>query len=1525
LTASGCSGTVTWSDGSTGNTLTVSQAGSYSATCTQNACTSSPSPITVSSCSTEPSWLAARYTYTSTANGNLLTLQVAGNSAQSKFERVDGINFSTTNPDNISIQSNQYYNPATLTAAPDAYNQQWQFYVNAQIQFPLRLTFKRNSDGALVVYTVNPTLGDTQKPLNPSTCSPPTPPTVVASNDGQLCNNLPVTLTASGCTGNVTWNNGLTGSQITVGAGNGATNISYNRVLFVGNSITLYPATIANFYVDASHPARGMAATQPSYDYVRRMTAHLQGLNSSVDVRTLQTFNVSGALDASTGPYLESKLTATNPNEFYSEIATRFNAVVNYAPDILYFSLGENVDDGAIPAIGQAEFQTRIKAWIDKMVPAGASTKVILRTSVWDKPNYDIAVKAIATERSYPIANFEGMFAGRNTNGYYALGVYSEQGINIHPDDDGMLHMANLLWNVTPKTTSTQTGTGAGTYWAVCSLGSCTSGNSNQVAVTNCSTPAFSWCTEAETSNGNGNRSEQTDSQASAGKFVGGFGGTGEFMEYTIANVPTATSYTLHLWYTSGETPQIGIVLNGNASNPLLVTATTTGRWVGPFVEKTVSIPLNTGVNTLRIQGSGNGNFGLDKLCVDGGTTQSPATPSWLTARYTYVYDASRGKYLLTVQGAYSSTGPHDVQLRFSRADTPSYSSTNPDNIPINFGGTNYYDAGDLNPAQDGYAHQWQVYVDSPSPPLTLRFVRSSDGVVYEYAFTPAGGTEWKPLTGGTGVTGSLQPATKARIYTRSDCCEERYLNCIVQGSNVLNNELNATTWIELGRITQQPARGTWVDIPLATNSFRYVRFVASAVSGGELVELQFYNNNTKLTGTPFGSPSVYDVSNPTAYTYTNAFDDKLDYFWHGSAGGPENYAGLDLAAVPQTPTTPSWLTARYTYVYDASRSKYLLTVQGSYSSAGPHDVQLRFSRGDNSSYTTTNPDNIPIAFGGSNYYDAGNLSPAQDGYAHQWQVYVDSPSPPLTLRFVRSSDSQVYEYSFTPTGGTDWKPLTGGTGTTPQEPSNPPAAQLKGGFAEGSLAELLAFAPFIPDQNQTWLANTEQTINNEFVIAGIHNSVGGSLTKVIDKRRNENMINTYDRGYPNDPGQWDTGRSSDFSQYGTPGKGYTEDGFTTDIGDDTGYNGVAGGSRSLARSPIVQYQRKTVTGYGEVLYVKTRPYQWSLPSTFTNFYRHAYYWLEGRNLRYFYIVENFRNDNQMYYQGRQQEGPFIYLTGTHYHYKVETGTDGNPISIENLNYGNGVASTADYLTTKNYISAHNDAGWGLTLFTPYCSNFCGKQFLSIGGGVGSNESSYINCNLIIDMDSPRTTAYTGYMHVGNLEEFKAWRASQPVELLPFATSFAGGKFNGWSSIDGRMKTENGSVIFYIGDTKPFNPFGDNDSFRGRAKLNSPFGNWKASDLNTIFINATVTGVTQLNIGWIKAGQGEADTPPQNKTIYITPSSLPQTIRIDMGGTNGWDGTISRISIGTTQEIRGSLNGTEVFKPHWINTIDQQP
>ncbi|MCY7356109.1 MAG: T9SS type A sorting domain-containing protein [Rudanella sp.] len=105
------------------------------------------------------------------------------------------------------------------------------------------------------------------------------------------------------------------------------------------------------------------------------------------------------------------------------------------------------------------------------------------------------------------------------------------------------------------------------------------------------------------------------------GATVGGFGNSSEFMEYTF-NVATGGNTNFSIRYASGDaTAGIDLLVNGT---PYAMRPAGTGSWT-PNADASTTINLNAGNNTIRIQGSGNGNFAYDRLCIGIGGTPPPA------------------------------------------------------------------------------------------------------------------------------------------------------------------------------------------------------------------------------------------------------------------------------------------------------------------------------------------------------------------------------------------------------------------------------------------------------------------------------------------------------------------------------------------------------------------------------------------------------------------------------------------------------------------------------------------------------------------------------------------------------------------------------------------------------------------------------------------------------------------------------------------------------------------------------------
>ncbi|ADB38155.1 SGNH/GDSL hydrolase family protein [Spirosoma linguale] len=135
---------------------------------------------------------------------------------------------------------------------------------------------------------------------------------------------------------------------------------------------------------------------------------------------------------------------------------------------------------------------------------------------------------------------------------------------------------------------------------------------------------------------------------------------------------------------------------------------------------------------------------------------------------------------------------------------------------------------------------------------------------------------------------------TKVRLYPRTDCCIDRIVGSVIQGSNDITNP---SSWTTLTTINETPIVG-WNDYSVrTTTSWRYLRFLAGPNCYGDLKELEFYNGSVKLVGSKFGSTTAFN-NDQTNYSFNVAFDGQVGAtFWQGTGPGLQNFAGLDLGS----------------------------------------------------------------------------------------------------------------------------------------------------------------------------------------------------------------------------------------------------------------------------------------------------------------------------------------------------------------------------------------------------------------------------------------------------------------------------------------------------------------------------------------------------------------------------------------------------------------------------------------------------
>ena len=242
LTATGCSGTVTWSNGSTQNPIQVG-AGTYTATCT-NSCgiSSASNSIQISSglapmapqitaditsiCGTQKAIL--------TANGCSGTVTWSNGSTQNPIQVGAGVYTATcTNSCGTSGSSNQIQissgfapmapqivaditsicgtQKATLTAIGCSGTVTWS---NGSTQNPIQVgagTYTATCSNSCGISSAS-------NSIQISSGTAPMAPQIVADITS-ICGTQMATLTATGCSGTVTWSNGSTQNPIQVGAG----------------------------------------------------------------------------------------------------------------------------------------------------------------------------------------------------------------------------------------------------------------------------------------------------------------------------------------------------------------------------------------------------------------------------------------------------------------------------------------------------------------------------------------------------------------------------------------------------------------------------------------------------------------------------------------------------------------------------------------------------------------------------------------------------------------------------------------------------------------------------------------------------------------------------------------------------------------------------------------------------------------------------------------------------------------------------------------------------------------------------------------------------------------------------------------------------------------------------------------------------------------------------------------------------------------------------------------------------------
>ena len=123
--------------------------------------------------------------------------------------------------------------------------------------------------------------------------------------------------------------------------------------------------------------------------------------------------------------------------EYWCDIhLVAFREFVSFKPDIVIVNINENVDVDRNTIYPYGEYYN---ALLDYLNPVG-KTKMILCTGFWKRGVLDEAVREIAAEREYPLAELNQLDTGEMK----AIGQFSKA-VNNHPGDKGMRAIADVI------------------------------------------------------------------------------------------------------------------------------------------------------------------------------------------------------------------------------------------------------------------------------------------------------------------------------------------------------------------------------------------------------------------------------------------------------------------------------------------------------------------------------------------------------------------------------------------------------------------------------------------------------------------------------------------------------------------------------------------------------------------------------------------------------------------------------------------------------------------------------------------------------------------------------------------------------------------------------------------------------------------------------------------------------------------------------------------------------------------------
>lgn len=151
-------------------------------------------------------------------------------------------------------------------------------------------------------------------------------------------------------------------------------------------------------------------------------------------------------------------------------------------------------------------------------------------------------------------------------------------------------------------------------------------------------------------------------------------------------------------------------------------------------------------------------------------------------------------------------------------------------------------------------------------------------------------------LSLGASVQAAVPVVTKVRVYAKDG------KNEVLKNARITGSITSATNdFVELARLKEVPADGQWIEIAVDAKKeiYRFIKIETPPNSYGSVAEIEFFDEETRLTGEKFGTTGSRDDK---GNTFEKAFDGDIATAFEGKYHEGQ-YVGLDLGQAVQVVT----------------------------------------------------------------------------------------------------------------------------------------------------------------------------------------------------------------------------------------------------------------------------------------------------------------------------------------------------------------------------------------------------------------------------------------------------------------------------------------------------------------------------------------------------------------------------------------------------------------------------------------------